>query len=147
MAKHTDFKKNIFANLTCSVCEAPRNRYAYLCPRCKKLVDKAHRRYSVNRDIASNALKSAWDRNKKVFRCYYTGVTLVENNHRDPRYFTFDHRTPRDERDIVVASACINDMKSDLSEKEFRRIVLELAQRFQGGPFDECVLNLAHWKR
>jgi len=54
---------------------------------------------------------------------------LVETNPEDPRYITFDHRIPRQEDDIVVAAACINDMKSDLSEDEFKAIVVQLARR------------------
>jgi hypothetical protein len=91
------------------------------------------------------ALKQAWD--GQSFRCHYTGVRLVENNHRDPRYLTFDHRIPRKEAGVVLACACLNDMKSDLDEAEFRRVVIELAKRFQGGALDEAVLALKHWKR
>jgi hypothetical protein len=74
-------------------------------------------------------------------------VPLVETNPKDPRYITFDHRTPRQEDDIVVAAACINDMKSDLSEDEFKGIVVQLARRFAGESFDESALKLRHWKR
>lgn len=91
------------------------------------------------------ALQRAWD--GESFRCYYTGITLVEDNPKDPRYLTFDHLTPRNETDIVVAAAVINDMKSDMSDGEFRAMVLELAKRFRGGKFDERVFNLKYWKR
>ena len=72
---------------------------------------------------------------------------MVEDDHHSPRYLTFDHRTPRQEDDVVVTAACFNDMKSDLTEAEFRTVVLELASAFQGGRFDEDVLELKHWKR
>ena len=87
----------------------------------------------------------AWD--GEGFRCYYTGVRLVEDNHSDPCYLTFDHFTPREESNIVVVAAAINDMKSDLSDGEFRRIILQLASRFNGGEFNEEAFNLKHWKR
>jgi hypothetical protein len=93
----------------------------------------------------ARALKASWD--GQAFRCHYGGVTLVENDHRSPRYITFDHRTPRQEHDVVIAAACLNDMKSDLSEDEFKAVVGQLARRFTGQPFDETVLNLAHWTR
>ena len=39
-------------------------------------------------------------------------------------------------------------MKTDFSDNEFRRVVLALAERFDGGDFDESVLeNLEHFKR
>jgi len=80
-------------------------------------------------------------------RCHFTGILLVEDNPRDPRYLTFDHRVPRDESDLVLAAGLINDMKSDLSEEEFRAVVNQLARRFGGGGFDDSVFTLKHWKR
>jgi hypothetical protein len=90
-------------------------------------------------------LQKAWDGNG--FRCYYSDVRLVEDNPKDPRYLTFDHLTPREEHDIVVVAAVINDMKSDMADVEFRAMVLQSASRFQGGEFDEQVFTLKHWKR
>lgn len=90
--------------------------------------------------ISNNAIDSdAWQA--------FAVIRLNETNPRDPRYLTFDHRIPRQEDDVVVAAACLNDMKSDMTEDEFRAVVLALATQFQGGPFDEHVLNLTHWKR
>ena len=74
-------------------------------------------------------------------------VRLVEDDHHDPLYLTFDHRTPRDEDDVVVCAALINDMKSDTSEAEFREVIRQLASRFSGGDFDERVLRLDHHRR
>lgn len=91
------------------------------------------------------ALKQAWD--GQAFRCYYTGSKLVEDNYKDPRYLTFDHLTPRHEGRIVVVASVINDMKSDMSDKEFRRMVLQLANYFKGGKFDSKALCLRHRKR
>lgn len=54
---------------------------------------------------------------------------------------------PRDESDIVLAAALINDMNSDMSEDEFKIMVTQLASRFAGGTFDEAVFRLKHWKR
>lgn len=48
----------------------------------------------------------------------------------------------------MVAAAVLNDMKSDLSEDEFKNIVVELANRFKnGGVLDEAIFNLQYWKR
>ncbi len=60
---------------------------------------------------------------------------------------SFDHRTPREEDDIVVTAACINDMKTDMSENEFRAVVIALSKVFQGGIIDEKIFNLTYWKR
>lgn len=44
-------------------------------------------------------------------------------------------------------AATINDMKSDMDNDEFRAMVVQLANRFGGGEFDEGVFNLRYWKR
>jgi hypothetical protein len=129
----------------CLVCEQPTHPLSILCKRCKKVVDRVDIRRNPDKAARVAALQQAWD--GASFRCYYSGVRLVENDHRSPRYLTFDHRTPRREHDVVVAAACLNDMKSDLSEGEFRSVVLGLASHFRGGTFDERLLELAHWKR
>ncbi len=129
----------------CPVCDSQIHQLAKLCKRCKKIVGRANARRKPDRAARIKALQRAWD--GAGFCCYYSGIRLVETVHTDPRSLTFDHRTPRDERDVVVAAACLNDMKSDMSEEEFRAVVQALASRFSGGEFDERVFRLAHWKR
>src|SRR2546426_11793767 len=112
----------------CLVCGDEVHPLARLCKRCKKLVNRGDRRRKSDSGARVAALHRSWD--GEGFRCHYSGVRLVETDHHDPRYLTFDHRTPRREDDIVVASACVNDMKSDMTEAEFRAVVLQLASRF-----------------
>ncbi len=57
---------------------------------------------------------------------------MDDADHAGPWYISFDHRTPGDERDLVVCAALVNHLKSNLSEAEFRRVVVELAERFTG---------------
>jgi hypothetical protein len=130
---------------SCPICEATVHPLATYCKRCKRLLDRIDVRAKHDREARVEALKSSWD--GECFRCYYSGTRLIDDNHHDPRYITFDHRTPRREDDIVVCAAFLNDMKSDLSESEFRSIVIELASRFSGGCFDESVLSFEHWTR
>lgn len=118
---------------------------ASYCKRCKKLIDRVDIRRKPDKVARARALRDAWD--GEAFRCYYSGVRLVEDNSKDPRYLTFDHLTPRQESEIVVVAAAINDMKSDMADGEFRAMVLQLARRFSGGEFDESVFNLRYWKR
>lgn len=129
----------------CDICKAPIHPLAKLCKRCKKIVDRVDTRKKPNKLARIGALKRAWD--GEAFRCYYTDIMLNENNHKDPRYLTFDHRIPRQEDDLVVASGCINDMKSDMTEQEFRVMVIALSNIFQGGQFDSRAFELKHWKR
>lgn len=130
---------------TCRVCGISIHPLAYCCKRCKRLLDRADSRRRPDKEARIRALKQAWD--GEGFRCYYSGIRLIEDDPRSPRHLTFDHRIPRQEGDVVVAAAAVNDMKSDLTDEEFRRMVLELASRFNGGAFDEAVFDLAHWKR
>ncbi len=118
------------------------NPQAKYCSHCRKIVGRIDIRRKYNREARMKALQNAWD--GKVFRCYYTDIELVEDNHRDPRYITFDHRTPRQEDDIVIVAQAINDMKSD---KEFRHMVLQLANHLSGSEFDEKAFNLKYWRR
>lgn len=129
----------------CPVCDGPVHPEAEYCKRCKRILDRVDMRRKPDRAARAKALKTAWD--SECFRCSYSGARLDEDDHHNPRYLTFDHRTPRQEDDVVVTAACLNDMKSDLTEAEFRTVVLALASVFQGGPFDEDVLELKHWKR
>lgn len=130
----------------CAVCgDSLHHPLATYCKRCKKLIDRVDIRRKPDKKARVRALKKAWD--GECFRCYYTGVKLVEDNWRNPRYLTFDHLTPRKEDDIVIVAAAINDMKSDMSDKEFRHMVLQLSNKLNGGQFDERAFNLRHWKR
>lgn len=130
----------------CTVCGASLHHpLATYCKRCKKLIDRVDSRGKHNKSARERALKRAWD--GQAFRCYYTGIKLVEDNPKDPRYLTFDHFTPRKEDKIVIVAAAINDMKSDMSDKEFRQMVLQLSNKFDGGQFNEKVFNLRYWKR
>ena len=129
----------------CPICGDTVHPLAQYCRRCKRILDRVDMRQKPDRAARVEALKRAWD--GECFRCYYSGAHVVEDDYHSPRYLTFDHRTPRQEDDVVVTTACFNDMKSDLTEAEFRTVVLELASAFQGGCFDEGVLELKHWKR
>lgn len=130
----------------CTVCGQPRHHLAYCCKPCKKLLDRIDTRgRKPNRDARINALRDAWD--GEYFRCFYTGWPLRIDDHRHPFYLTWEHRTPRDEDDIVVAAALINDMKSDLTEDEFREVIIGLADRFQGLNEMVSVIDPSHYKR
>ncbi len=102
-------------------------------------------RNKSDKKARENALKQSWDGTH--FKCFYSGINLVEDNPKDPRYITFDHKTPRKEDDIVMVAAVINDMKSDMSDSEFRAMVNQLSNRFHDMRFDSNVFNLKYWKR
>lgn len=130
----------------CPICGSPLHHpLATYCKRCKKLLDRVDIRKKPDKAARVRALQEAWD--GETFRCYYSGVRLIEDNPRDPRYLTFDHRIPRQEGDVVVTAAVLNDMKSDMADDEFKAMILQLASLFDGGEFDESVFNLKYWRR
>ena len=133
----------------CEVCGnlAPDHPQARLCRRCKKIVDRVEpRRIKHNDEARILALKEAWD--GEGFRCYYTGVRLVEDKQfeHDALYLTLDHRIPNREDGIVVAALLINRMKTNLTEDEFKAVVSELSSHFGGRAFDANVFKLSQWK-
>jgi len=133
----------------CEVCQTPtdRGQFARLCHRCDRIAGRVDPRHSGKKNARILALRNSWD--GEVFRCHYSGVKLVEDDSGSPRYVTLDHRTPRNEEDIVIAASLINDMKSNMDEKTFKEIVIGLAGHFQGGPpLTEKVLDkVPHRKR
>ena len=77
---------------------------------------------------------------------YYTGMKLNLNNTQSPWYLVFDHWIPRDPMKIVLTSAVVNTMKSDLTEKEFWYFIRQLANFYRNGsPVRK--IKLAHWCR
>jgi hypothetical protein len=91
-----------------------------------------------DREARKRALKNAWDPEARCFRCYYTGIELETDDHRDHRYLSLEHQTPGDETKIVVVSALLNRMKTDLSDREFQSMVSALARSFEDGDFDKA---------
>lgn len=119
---------------------------AYCCKPCTKLVTRVEtRKGKTNYDARRKALREAGD--GKCFRCFYTGWPLRTDDHHDPYYLTWEHRTPRDEADIVVTAAIINDMKSDLTENEFRKLIVDLANRFNGSEKMVAKIKFTHHRR
>ena len=128
----------------CEICGDPKHPQAYACDRCRKILRRVDmRRDSLgklrkpDREARKEALREAWDPDVRCFRCHYTRMALQTEDHRDHLYLSLEHQTPGNEADIVVVSALLNRMKTDLSDKEFRRMVAALARTFEDEDFDE----------
>jgi len=63
---------------------------------------------------------------KYGFTCAYTGMKINVFNKSDPMFLEFDHVVPGDPRHIVPTSAWFNEMKGDLTIKEFKRSNVQL---------------------
>ena len=133
----------------CEVCGDLIHPQAYCCKRCKKFLDRLDTRRHIvrNKKARLEALKNGFNKTGKYFECHYTHIRLEENDSKSPRYLSFDHVVPRDESEMVIVAQLINDMKSDMSDEEFRSMVKQLASHFGGDEFDENMFILKHWKR
>lgn len=136
------------SEVVCCICAEPRHPHpqAYACDRCGKIIrrpeirlDAEGRTRKPDRQARIRALQKSWDKNAKVFRCFYTGVPLLTDpqDRSDHRYLSLEHQTPGDETDIVVVSLLLNRMKTDLTAGEFERMVEALAAKFRTGVFDK----------
>jgi len=126
----------------CYICcgTVPR-RYKY-CARCYEHLDQ---RKETQAHIL--AMKAAWDPIAKGFRCYYTGVLLELYDLSNPWYITFDHRIPGKIGDLVVCAAWVNSMKTQLSEEEFKAVIMEFARCKQAGePFNLAIAKFKYWR-
>jgi hypothetical protein len=81
----------------------------------------------MDREARLCAMKDRWNVKRHVFTCYFTGLTLNEDDWRHPLYATWEHLSPGG-TDVTLAAAFVNSMKSNLSEEMFREIVRELAR-------------------
>jgi hypothetical protein len=133
----------------CVICDdILRNSLAKYCRRCGNIMGRVDTRGKADVAARVKALQKSWDKESECFRCHYSGIQLVDDNPKDPRYITFDHLTPAKVGDLVSTAAIINDMKSDMSIDEFKTIIKQLAEHFNSGaPVDESIFNLRHYRR
>jgi hypothetical protein len=112
------------------------------CARCARIALRMRRaRFS------RKAINGVWNYVRKYgFVCYYTGMLLDLDKARSPWYLNFDHWMPRDPRKIVITSALLNKMKSDLTEEEFWYFIRQLANFRRHGSVVRK-RKLAYWCR
>ena len=114
-----------------------RSRY---CPRCARFAFRMKAR-----QFPPWVVRKIWEYVRKYgYVCYYTGMVLDMEDSHSPWYCVFDHWAPHDLSKIVITSALINGMKSDLSEKEFWYYVRALAN-FRRNHIPVRKRNLAFW--
>jgi hypothetical protein len=130
--------------MSCKVCFLPTTGRAEYCERCNVLRVRNPRRYRMREKV--NALRNSWD--GQNFKCYYSGIALKTNRgySNDPKYLTYDHVIPGEDN-LVVCAAFINDMKSDLTEDEFRHFVKKLAAHFNGKTPNNWGIKFRCWRR
>jgi len=120
--------------------DRPRRKY---CPRCHKIMKKAHSEFIAHRE----ALKAAWNKAADGFLCVYSGVKVDELDPASPWHISFDHPVPKEPGKLCVTTELLNFMKKDLTFEEFRPAVLELDKVFNGGVFRKNVIPFRLWFR
>jgi predicted nucleic acid-binding Zn ribbon protein len=124
----------------CSKATAPHRKY---CPRCRKIMKKAHSEFVAHRE----ALKAAWNKAADGFLCVYSGVKVDELDPTSPWHISFDHPVPKEPGKLCVTTELFNFMKKDLTSEEFPIAVLELDRVFNGGAFRKNVIPFRLWFR
>ncbi len=80
-------------------------------------------------------MKRQWDPEIEAYRCHYTGIPL-DAAHGTRRHATWEHLVPGNESSVVLVADLINQMKSDMTDAEFKTMVTALARCFEGTPFE-----------
>jgi hypothetical protein len=116
--------------------------YSQYCPVCLRIMSKG-----LHKNVRKAALKAAWSRDADAFLCYYTGVRLDVSNTASPFYLIFDHAIPGDNTRFVVCARFVNEMKSQMSEDEFRTNIRLLARHFRTGEaIDQTFFKLEYFR-
>ena len=127
----------------CKVCGKEPLRGRTYCERCRRLVLG-----EMDRNVKVETLKAAYDKDVDGFRCHYTGFLLDLNDRASPWHLNFDHCFPGRPGKYWLACQIINLMKTELSEEEFKKVVMELAGHFEtGAPYDRDIIKFEYWKR
>jgi hypothetical protein len=135
--------ETVWFSETCVICGHEPLKGMIYCGRCRKI-------FHNQRDRAAKrkALVKAYNKDVDGFRCQYTGFLLDLGNNLSPWQLNFDHRIPGRQGDYIVSCRLVNDMKSELSEEEFKKVVIELARHFETGePYDRDIIKFEFWDR
>jgi len=78
-----------------------------------------------------------WNDEAKAFLCHFTDLPLTDRVPGSRTSATWEHLTPGDPWSVVLAADLVNKMKGNMTEAQFRRMVVALADHFRTNePFD-----------
>jgi hypothetical protein len=127
----------------CCICGKPVwNNHSSFCWGCAEF----RRRMTYRRVPASTVQKVLNYLHRYGYVCYYTGMRLEMDDPKGPWYGVLDHWIPKDNRKIVLTSSLLNDMKEDLAEHEFWRMIAQLAAFKKKGTRIKRI-KLKYWDR
>ena len=107
----------------CYICSKPvYSNHSMYCPICRQFAV----RMSAKR-LPPSTIEDIWNYVRRYgYVCYYTGMSLDMENRKSPWYGVLDHWIPQNSKKVVLTSSLINEMKSDLTEKEFWYYIKQL---------------------
>jgi len=126
----------------CVVCGDETLPRRELCAKHLRIIDSTGEEFAARRE----ALQRAWNPEKRLFECEYTGIELLDTDPHNPFNISFDHCIPGKKNDLKLTFRALNQIKSSFSWDEFVKIVLELDAHFDGKPFDRDVVEYLYWR-
>ncbi len=130
----------------CDICGSEHSNENPTCNYCQGIINRVkNRKAAVGRyggENVKNALQNAQPSNNKdgktIFKCHYTNLPVYFNEDRksglnpleDAWVLTIDHKNPKDSSSLVVSSNLINEMKHNIPEDKFKKIVIALGKYF-----------------
>ena len=128
----------------CKVCTEPAEPYSssFLCPRCRRIYEQGGPGLK-KKEARFRAMCDQWNGEEKAFLCHFTGLPLTDVPG-SRTSGTWEHLSPGDPGSVVLAADLVNKMKVNMTETQFREMVLALAAHFQTNqPFDREAFPVA----
>jgi len=122
----------------CRVCteRSEGSSTSFLCARCRRIYRQGGPGLR-KKEARFRAMCAQWNDEAKAFLCYFTDLPLADRPPGSRTSATWEHLTPGDQSSVVLAADLVNKMKGNMTEAQFRRMVVALADHFRTNePFD-----------
>ena len=113
------------------------------CAHCQRLIKQAGNRGAssvrmpIPADVAAIAIKRSIELSRGIhkstalaFACHYSHIPLIFDSALSHQgdYVSFDHVIPNNSSEAVLCSRITNDLKGWMTEKEFRKFIIDCAE-------------------
>lgn len=116
----------------CRVCTEPSEGWStsFLCARCRRVYEQGGPGLR-KKEARFRAMCAQWNNEAKAFLCYFTDLPLTDRVPGRRTSATWEHLTPGDPWSVVLAADLVNKMKGNMTETQFRRMIVALADHFR----------------
>jgi hypothetical protein len=125
------------------ICSKPTMGTRIYCERCRPHI-MSRKMGKLKRRAA---LIQALDIERDIFLCQISRLALEMENHSSPFWIQFDHIIPIKTSAFQALCAVFNEMKGDLADIEFRKLIILLRNHWLGTPFDKDAIKFEYWNR